>query len=159
LRVILIDLEENKDDQWYLNSIAIVHVIHDLRLFISLDLNTDVIEWIETANDEQIETRETETIRLEMNVADKNISVTMSDVHYCLELNSNLISLDVLEAKKFDFRDRKDWLSVINEDDDVVLQAKRQNNVYSLLQSRHFHCSNSLDKALIVKNVPLDVWH
>ncbi len=158
VRVILIDLEEKKDDQWYLNSIAIVHVTHDLRLFVS-DLNVDVIEWIETANDEQIKTRGTGTIRLEMNVADKNISVTMSDVHYCLELNSNLISLSVLEAKKFDFRDRKDWLSVINEDDDVVLQAKRQNNVYSLLQSRHFHCSNSLDKALIVKNVSLDVWH
>jgi hypothetical protein len=57
VRVILIDLEEKKDNQWYLNSVAIVHVIHDLRLFIS-DLNADIIEWIETANDEQIETRE-----------------------------------------------------------------------------------------------------
>jgi hypothetical protein len=94
-----------------------------------------------------------------MNVDDKNISVTMSNVHYCLELNSNLISLDVLKAKRFDFRDRKDWLSIINKDDDVILQAKRQNNVYSLLQSRHFNCSNSLDKALIVKNSLLDVWH
>jgi hypothetical protein len=58
-------------------------------------------------------------------------------------LNSNLIFLDVLKAKGFDFLDRKDWLTVIDEDDDVVLQAKRQNNVYSLLQSRHFDCSNS----------------
>jgi hypothetical protein len=82
-------------------------VTHDLRLFIS-DLNENVTECIETANDEQIKTRETETIDLEMIVNDKNISATMSDVHYCLELNSNLISLDVLKAKKFDFRDRKD---------------------------------------------------
>jgi hypothetical protein len=48
-------------------------------------------------------------------------------------LNSNLISLDVLKAKRFDFLDRKNWLTIINEDDDIVLQAKRQNNVYSLL--------------------------
>ncbi len=157
VRVIL-TAEEKKDDQWYLNSAAVVHVTHDLRLFIS-DLNEDVIECIETASDEQIETRGSGTIEIEMTVDDKNITVTMTDVHYCLELNSNLISLDVLKAKKFDFLDRKDWLTVIDEDDDVVLQAKRQNNVYSLLQSRHFDCSNSWDKVLIVKNLPLDVWH
>ncbi len=158
IRVIVIDLEEKKNDQWYLNSTAIVHVTHDLKLFIS-DLNENVIECIETANDEQIETRETETIDLEMIVNDKNINATMSNVHYCLELNSNLISFDVLKEKRFDFRDRKDWLSVIDEDDDVVLQAKRQNNFYSLLQSRHFDCSNSWSKAFIIKNLSLDVWH
>jgi hypothetical protein len=106
MRVIL-TVERKKDDKWYLNSIVIVHVTHDLRLFIS-DLNADVIEWIETVNDEQIKTRRTETIDLEMMIDDKNINATMSDVHYCLELNSNLIFLDVLKAKKFDFRDRKD---------------------------------------------------
>ncbi len=134
-------------------------MIHDFKLFISLDLNADVIEWIETANDKQIKTRETKTIRFKMIVADKNINVTMLNVYYCLELDSNLISLDVLKAKKFDFRDRNDWLSVIDKDDDVILQAKRQNNVYFLLQSRHFSCSNSLNKALIVKNASLNVWH
>jgi hypothetical protein len=82
----------------------------------------------------------------------------MSNVHYCLELNSNLISFDVLKAKKFDFHDRKDWLSIINENDDVILQTKRQNNVYFLLQSCFFNCSNSSDKALIIKNASLDVW-
>jgi hypothetical protein len=82
-------------------------VIHDLRLFISLDLNADDIECIETASDEQIETRESETIEIEITVDDKNTTVTMTDVHYCLELNSNLISLDVLKIKRFDFIDRK----------------------------------------------------
>jgi hypothetical protein len=81
-------------------------VTHDLRLFIS-DLNENVIECIETVNDEQIETRESETIEIEMIVNDKNTIVTMTNVHYCLELNSNLISLDVLKAKEFDFLDRK----------------------------------------------------
>jgi hypothetical protein len=81
-------------------------VTHDVRLFIS-DLNENVIECIETANDEQIETRGSETIEIEMTVDDKNITVTMTDVHYCFELNSNLISLDVLKAKRFDFLDRK----------------------------------------------------
>jgi hypothetical protein len=82
-------------------------VIHDLRLFISLDLNADDIECIEIASDEQIKTRESETIEIEMTVDDKNTTVTMTNIHYCLELNSNLISLDVLKAKKFDFLSRK----------------------------------------------------
>jgi hypothetical protein len=82
-------------------------VTHDLRLFISLDLNADDIECIETTNDEQIKTRESETIEIEMIVNDKNIIVTMTDVYYYFELNSNLISLDVLKAKRFDFLDRK----------------------------------------------------
>jgi hypothetical protein len=43
VRITLIDLEEKKDDQWYSNSTTIVHVTHDLRLFIS-DLNVDVIK-------------------------------------------------------------------------------------------------------------------
>jgi regulator of RNase E activity RraB len=83
-------------------------VTHDLRLFISFDLNADDIECIETASDEQIKIRESETIEIEMTVDDKNTTVTMTDVHYSLELNSNLISLDVLKAKRFDFLDRKD---------------------------------------------------
>jgi hypothetical protein len=106
VRVIL-TAEKEKDDQWYLNSIAIVHVTHDLRLFISFDLNADDIECIETASGEQIETRGSETVEIEMTVDDKNTTLTMTDVHYCLELNSNLISLGVLKAKRFDFLDRK----------------------------------------------------
>jgi hypothetical protein len=71
-------------------------------------LNVDDIECIETTNDEQIKTRESKTIEIEMIVNDKNIIVTMTDVHYCFELNSNLIFFDVLKAKEFDFLDRKD---------------------------------------------------
>jgi hypothetical protein len=54
MRVIMIGLEEEKDDQWYHDSTAIVHVTNDLGLFISLDLNADDTEWIETASNEQI---------------------------------------------------------------------------------------------------------
>jgi hypothetical protein len=64
---------------------------------------------------------------------DKNIHVTMSNVHYCSEIDSNMILLEMLEANKSQFRDRNDWASVIDNDEDVFLQAKRQNNVYSLI--------------------------
>lgn len=85
-----------KDDRWYLDSTAAVHVTHDLSLFITPDLNTDDTELIETASDEQIETRVSGKIDLEMTIDGKNTSATVSNVHYCPELDSNLISLGVL---------------------------------------------------------------
>jgi hypothetical protein len=87
-----------------MNSTAIVHVTHDLSLFIS-DLNNDDTELIEIASDEQIETRETEDVDLD---ADNERNIILSNVHYCLELDSNLISLDLLESKEFDFRAKND---------------------------------------------------
>jgi hypothetical protein len=87
-----------------MNSTAIVHVTHDLFLFIS-DFNSDDTELIEIASDEQIETRETEDVDLD---ADNERNIILSNVHYYLELDSNLISLDLLESKEFDFRAKND---------------------------------------------------
>jgi hypothetical protein len=87
-----------------MNSTAIVHVTHDLFLFIS-DLNSDDTELIEIVSGEQIETRETEDVDLD---ADNERDIILSNVHYCLELDSNLISLDLLESKEFDFRAKND---------------------------------------------------
>jgi hypothetical protein len=83
-----------------MNSTAIVHVTHDLLLFIS-DLNSDDTELIEIVSNEQIETRKTEDVDLD---ADNERNIILSNVHYCFELDSNLISLDLLESKEFDFR-------------------------------------------------------
>ncbi len=128
---------------------------HDSSLFISFDLNDD-IETIETVNDEKIETLKSNTIDLKMIIDDQNISVTISNVYYCFKLNSNLISLEVLEAKKFEFRSLNDRLSIIDDEKNVILQARRQNNVYSLNQSRHF--SYSVDnKVLVTKKIDLNV--
>ena len=148
--------ERNKDDRWYLDSAAIVHVTHDLTLFISSDLNDDT-ELIETVSDEQIETRESGTIDLKMIIDDKIISVTISNVHYCLELDSNLISLEVLEVKDFEFRGKSEWLRVIDQDEDIMLESRRQNKIYSLNQSRHFSYSTKISKTLMTKKVDQDM--
>jgi hypothetical protein len=130
-------------------------VTHDLSLFISSNLD-DNIETIETISDEKIETRESDIIDLKMIINDQNTNVTMSNVHYCSELDSNLISLEILKAKGFEFRGLNDRLSIIDNEEDVILQARRQNNVYSLNQSRHFSYSAD-NKALVTKKVGLEV--
>ncbi len=100
-------------------------MIHDFSLFISSNLNDDDIETIKTISDEKIETRKSSIIDLKMIINDQNINVTISNVHYCFELDSNLISLEVLEIKRFEFRSLNDWLSIIDNEKNVILQAKR----------------------------------
>ncbi len=151
---ITIDERGEKDNAWYMNSAAAIHVIHGLSLFISR-LN-DQIEMIERVSDEQIKTRDANTIDLEMTIDEQNSSVNVSKVHYCLEMNSNLSSLGVLEAKGFEFRVQNSCLQVIDDDDDVRLEAKRQNNVYSLNQFIHMTCELSA-KAFEIKKMSLDV--
>jgi acyl carrier protein len=56
VKSITITIEEKKDDEWYLDSAAIVHLTHDFSLFISFDLNDDDIETIETISYEKIKT-------------------------------------------------------------------------------------------------------
>ncbi len=59
-------------------------------------------------------------------------SFSILNVHYSLERDSNLIFLKILKAKNFEFRNLNDQLSVIDNEKNVILQARRQNNVYLL---------------------------
>ena len=60
--------------------------------------------------------------------------VHLHNVHYCPELESNLLSLEVLEKKSFKFIGKQEVLSVIDNQGDTVLQAKHKGTVYPLLQ-------------------------
>ncbi len=95
-------------------------MIHDSSLFISSDLN-DNIETIETVNDEKMNTRESDIIDLKIIINDQNINVTMSNVYYCFELDSNLIVVKILKIKNFEFRDLNNRLSIIDNEKDVIL--------------------------------------
>jgi hypothetical protein len=52
---------------------------------------------------------------------DENINVDLHDVHYCFEVNSNLLFLSVLKEKHHTFNARNAILRVLNDDEDVVL--------------------------------------
>jgi hypothetical protein len=65
---------------------------------------------------------------------DENINVHLHDVHYCFEVNSNLLSLNVLEEKHHTFNAKNAILRVLNDDEDVVLVINKQRSVYVLHQ-------------------------
>jgi uncharacterized protein YlxP (DUF503 family) len=124
--------ENNKNDQWYMNTTAVVHITHDLILFM-IELNSQ-FEWIETITNQKIQIRNAATINLEIMLNDENINVLLHDVHYCFEVNSNLLSLSVLEEKHHTFNIKNAILRVLNDDEDVVLVINKQQNVYILHQ-------------------------
>lgn len=155
---------KKKDNQWYMNSRTFVHVTHDLSLYLSFDPSDldDQSQWIETTSDEQIATHEAGTINLDITLNSKNTNIHLHNVYFCFELDSNLLFLGALEAKGFEFHDRKGKLEITNDEREIVLVAKRDNNlVYSLQQSNKLynHHSTEMKAYQLTKSASPEIWH
>ncbi len=147
-----------------MNTTAVVHITHDLILFMT-ELNSQ-FEWIETVIDQEIQTRDVETINLDVildndeNTKKQFINIHLHDVHYCFEVNSNLLSLDVLEEKDLIFNARNDVLRVLDSDENVVLVVNRQRNVYvlhQLIEINQYAISSIF--SIKSKSASMKVWH
>ncbi len=66
---------------------------------------------------------------------DKSAYVHLHNIHYCPKLDSNLLSLGILEKKGFQFVGKQGFLYVIDNEEDKVLQAKQEGTVYPFVQS------------------------
>lgn len=82
------------------------------------------------------------------------------NVYYCLELNSNLLSLGILKKKDFQFLGKQGLFSIIDNQRDIVLQAKRKSTVYLLLQP-FIHQTRLLTNPIfkIIKPAIQNKWH
>jgi hypothetical protein len=160
IKVVITISENNKNNQWYMNTTAVVHITHDLILFM-IELNNQ-FEWIETVIDQEIQTRDVETINLEIMLNNENINVHLHDVHYCLEVNSNLLSLNVLKEKHHTFNARNKILRMLNDDEDVVLVINKQRSVYvlhQLIEINQYDLSLSSIFSIKSKSANMKVWH
>ncbi len=93
------------------------------------------VESIETITRGKIQTRDASTINVNIILnSNEHTNVHLHDVHYYLKVNSNLLSLSVLEEKDHTFNVKNNVLNVLNSDEDVVLVVNKQRNVYVLHQ-------------------------
>jgi hypothetical protein len=84
------------------------------------------VESIETITREKIQTRDANIINVNIILdSNKHINVHLHDVHYCLEVNSNLLSLSVLEEKDHTFNIKNSVLRVLDSDENVVLVVNK----------------------------------
>jgi hypothetical protein len=85
-----------------MNTIAVVHITHDLTLFMS-ELDNRV-ESIETITRKKIQIHDANIINVNIILnSNEHTNIHLYDVHYCLEVNSNLLSLSVLKEKDHTF--------------------------------------------------------
>lgn len=115
----VIAMGKKKDYHWYMNIVTVVHMTHDLRLYINADFDP-VHKWFETADGYKIQMQAIGTIALETLLDGKTTYVHLHNVHYCLELDSNLLSLGILEKKGFQFVGKQGFLYVIDNEGNRV---------------------------------------
>ena len=149
-----------KDAAWYLDSAASVHLTYHLENYIHPDLD-DQREVIEIANGDTLKTRGAGTIALEVMVSGTSTYVHIHNVHYCPEVDSNLLSLGVFGTIGCEFHTKKGVLHVIDTVGDTVLQSECKGQVYPLLQptlpGHHFATSAHAHKT--TKAASMDLWH
>ena len=117
-----------KDTRWYLDSATSVHTTYHLTDYITPD-SDDSREPFEIANGETLYTRGAGTIAIEVVVDEVSDFIHLRNVHYCPEVDSNLLSLGALTAKGFEFQTKKGTLNVIDSVGDTVLQSMCEGKV------------------------------
>lgn len=115
-----------------MDTAAAIHMIYNLRLYINTDLDPSQ-KWSETVNSFKISLQSAGIVTLKMLLDGKSTYVYFYYVYYCPELDFNLLSLKILEKKRFRFVGKQGFFYVINNEKDTILEAKWQGIIYSLL--------------------------
>ena len=149
-----------KDTAWYLDSAAGVHLTYHLNDYIHPDLDNQR-ESVEIANGEKLLTKGAGTIALEVLVSGIPTYVHIHNVHYCPEIDSNLLSLGAFGTRGCEFYTKKGILHVMDKVGDTVLQARCKGQVYPLLQPQtpHYPPPALVHAYKTTKPVTMDLWH
>ena len=152
----------SQDPYWYTDCAASSHITHDISAFLSTDLD-DNTEEILAADGVVLRTRGSGTIALATSVNGNDSFIHLHNVHYCPEIDTNLLSLGALEAKRLRFSAENSMLEVRDFDGKTVFQAKRRNNVYPLLQPtpQEYHHRSREKAYYMTKATPAtrERWH
>lgn len=154
--------KKDKEDTWYLDTAAAVHMTHDLSLYITPDLDNQTVD-IETADGIVLRTQGAGTIDLHVLVKNEHMHIELSNVHYLPELDANLISLGILVEKGGEFRAVDGLLQIKDKEDDIVLESIRDNTVYPLrqpkLSARNGPCQTMTKAYRTAKPATKEKWH
>lgn len=123
-----------KNPYWYVDCAASSYLIYNISVFFSTNFDNH-IEEIYTANSNIIHIQDIDIIALAISVNENNSFIHLHNVHYYPEININFLSFRALEAKGLIFLAKNSMLEVQNPVNNVIFQAKYQNNIYSILQS------------------------
>lgn len=124
-----------KVDAWYLSKTSPIHMTHDRSLYFTQPLD-DQSHHVTITTGVSITTQGAGTVSLKKLLNGNPMSQLLLNVHYAPAIKSNVLSLPVLHAKGFTVRVMLGITQVLDNEGNVVLEAKREGNLSLLLQPR-----------------------
>ncbi len=159
-----------KDPGFFFDSAASLHYTYSMAWFSSSPtLLSDPIE-VQTCDGNTVYATHKGVIKLNVLIKnrygqDDEWGLSIKDVHYCPEMNINLISLGTLVQNGLSFGASKRRLTVRDDDDDIIMEGALINTLFKLrLSDSDDSKAKHVAKALIAKNLPhkkasAKFWH
>ena len=104
---------------------------HDFSLYFTPVLDHQMVEMV-TAEGIILKIQVAGTIDFYVLVSNKHTQIELSNVYYLPKLDTNLISLGVLDEKRCEFRTTNGLLPIKDKEDEIVIESIRDNGVYPL---------------------------
>ena len=111
----------NLDANWYADNAASYHITYDKSVFISSLDHTSIA--FETVSGEVLTTQGAGVIRLPVRVGEVEDWVTISDVNYCSDATSNLLSIGKLVRKGCWYIGKEKKLELHRPDNDIAFEG------------------------------------
>lgn len=144
----------SKDNAWYLDSAASVHLTHDISWFGDSRLE-DTTMPVALADGTNVIASGVGTAVLNLLVNGESVRTDLHNVYYCPELDSNLISLGTLEKKGCSFTASKGQLRVLHPNSETALEANRVGTLYVA----NLASENRTEVMKVHKTVTMNLWH
>ena len=138
-----------QDSLWYLDSGASIHMTYQREVFEDLKTNNTKIV---LADGSTVEAVGVGIAEIPLLLDGEHATVKLSQVHYCPDLDSNLLSLGTLESKGLTWSSGKGSM-LIRNGNKTIMEGFRKGTVYVLSQP------NS-ERAMATSTQPTDdLWH
>ena len=152
-----VSIASEKDDCWYLDSAASMHMTHDRGLYTdTLDETTTTIA---LADGSSILASGVGKVALNLLIDGADIHTVLYDVYYCPELESNLISLGTLEQNGCSYTARNGLLQVFRSNMETALEATRVGTLYVARLGTQASSNTASESRITCKAATMDLWH
>ena len=159
-----------KDSGFFFDTAASLHYVYSKAWFEEDPRLLDEPTEVEACDGSTLYATHVGRIKLDILITnddgdDEECSLAMKDVHYCPDMNTNLISLGTLVRNGLSFGASKKRLTVTDDDGDTIMEGALVDTLFKLrLTKVDDSKARTVAKALVAKNptiqrAPAKYWH
>ena len=154
-----------KDSGFFFDTAASLHYVYSKTWYDGdLELLDEPAE-VEACDGSTLYATHIGKIKLDILIGNEECSLTIKDVYYCHEMNTNLISLGTLVRNGLSFGASNKRLTVTDDDGDAIMEGALVDTLFKLRLSKSDDSkAKTVAKALVAKNssiqrAPARYWH